>query len=184
MVEILGVMRHGDYEERDGKNVLSEEGFRNTIVVASFLKEFMERWYGIDYLQAGMSIVISSVSIRARQTAKVLSDILGLYHHIDESLGNEKGKAYLGSYVRQRLGNVLAAYRDVFLVTHHDQTSYLPASLLNRVKGDRSYALYSCCDLYTPDHGEWSFAYYGQYVYPPRGVNYESTLNIEDILLD
>lgn len=87
-VEKLVVARHGDYGS-DGH--LSERGRAATEMLAGHIRTFM----GEKYVQHGVTLVLSSESARARETADIIASLLGLTCISSHALGDENGKAFM-----------------------------------------------------------------------------------------
>lgn len=137
MSEKIAVVRHADYKQDsfDDPDNITESGREQTQETAKLLKEFL----GEEFCQAGLGLVISSQAQRAIQTADIIAEELGLLRISHESLGDKKGTPYMGEYIVEQLENFLhplGGYKALVLVTHKDQTSYLPQHLDPKIRGN------------------------------------------------
>ena len=144
MPEKIAIVRHANYklESMDGPDNITERGREQTLETAKLLKDFL----GEEFCQAGLGLVISSQARRAIQTADTIADELGLLRISHKALGDEKGKEYMGKYIVEQLGSFLdpiGGYKALVLVTHKEQTSYLPKRLDPKIRSDIGSLYYS-----------------------------------------
>ena len=139
-VRKLVIARHGSYRS----DHLDANGVADARGLASQIGNFL----GPEYQQHGMTLVISSESVRARETAGIISELLGLTCIANQSLGNEDGKAYMESYIVQQLASFLYSYQGIIAVTHDSQVSYLPPHLHPQVSGEQGKLPYAWAHAY------------------------------------
>ena len=135
-VEKLVVARHGAYVS----GYLDDRGEENVRGLAAQIGIFL----GPDYTQHGVTLVLSSEATRARETADIISELLGLTCISSVALGDEHGKEFLGSWVAERLASFLNSYQGIIAVTHEPQTDYLPEYMHPNVRGGQGRMRYTC----------------------------------------
>lgn len=158
-VEKLVVARHGDYVSNGS---LSERGRNDVQMLAGQIRTFM----GIDYVQHGVTLVLSSEADRARETADIISNLLGLTCITSHVLGDENGKAFMGSWVAEQLSSFLNSYQGIIAVTHQDQVDYLPAHMHPNVRGSQGKLPYAWAHGF--DQAGNSFGLSPEEIFPPR----------------
>lgn len=152
-VEVLVMVRHGDYEGvkkydwKDGP-LLSEQ--REAVAsTANLLKQYL---LGLNYLEPGTTLMVTSDKIRAQETAEILRDILGITCITIPALGlNESGEPYHTDVILKALHNLIlpnGGYEGLVVVTHEHQTTYLPELLHPKVHGLQARLYYANAALY------------------------------------
>ena len=155
MPERIAVVRHGDYEKKgfDAPDNITEKGRKQTQEAAILLKEFL----GEELCQPGLGLVISSQARRAIQTADIIAEELGLLRISHEAIGDKDGTEYRGDWIEKRLKSFLdpiGGYKALVLVTHRDQTSYLPKHLDPKIRSVIGWLSNSCAYALEPNTEE------------------------------
>lgn len=152
-VEVLAMVRHGDYERtqqhdwKDGPLTPSAIG-----EVKSMGMQLKECLSGLEYLEAGKTIMVTSDAVRARETARILREILGIECLAYAALGlNSRGDEYLESDVLKSLKNLIApngGYQGLVVVSHMGNTADLPPALHSMVSGKQNTLNYANAAVY------------------------------------
>ncbi|MFH1749867.1 MAG: histidine phosphatase family protein [bacterium] len=114
-MEKLVIVRHGEYEYRDGDNHLNREGRKKVIEVASCISEMLSENEGI--------VIFSSPSTRAVETAEIFADTLGL----DISSINQELAIGADSWTEKMivwLTDASKKHKVIIAVTHLEHTKF------------------------------------------------------------
>lgn len=152
-LETLALMRHGDYQSekkhdyKDGS--LRPEAILQVTSTAHQLKEILTP---LGFFERGHSIMVTSDRVRAKETAEIVRSILGLTCLTMPQLGlDDRGHTPDGVKVLSVLENILlkgGGWKGLVVVTHEEQTEWLPKLLHPRVNSLQSPLYYGNAAVY------------------------------------
>lgn len=152
-IEVLAVMRHGDYEAARKYNYKDGSLTENSrIGVNSTSQQLRDLLGTLGYLERGKSIIVSSDKIRAKETADIVSSVSGLTCLSFAALGLDgRGNAYDSDEIMDALRNIVSVgggYNGLVVVTHEEQTQWLPRLLHPKIENLQNRLHYACSVIY------------------------------------
>lgn len=152
-LQTLVVMRHGDYmsekkyDYKDGP--LLPDSVAKVTSTAYQLKEILTPQ---GFFEPGNSLIATSDRVRARETAEIVRLIFGLTCITLPQLGlDDRGHTPDGDKVLTALGNILlngGGWKGLVIVTHEEQTEWLPRLLHPKVNSLQSPLYYGNAAVY------------------------------------
>lgn len=176
------IVRHGDYAFIDGDDRLTERGKNQAL----FLSQKIAQFLGPKLMKPGMSVILTSQAVRAKEFAQILGDQLRLRPYVRKLLGDENGKAYTGESIVSDIKNFIdpvGGFRGVVIVTHLEQSEYIPSSLLGvEYRTNRKEGLFKG-SAYAIDVDEYREAYLNRFPPSIMGSDYNKELRERQLRL-